>query len=117
MKRTVQIVLPWPPSINHYWGSRGKGRFLKKEARAFREQVGWLAKHHDTFGTRRLRMEIVAYPPDRRCRDLDNMQKAPIDALMHAGMFKDDSQIDYLAIERGPVRKADPCILVTITEA
>lgn len=46
-------------------------------------------------------VRVVAYPPDRRRRDLDNILKATLDALQYAGVFEDDSQVDALAILRG----------------
>ncbi len=47
-----------------------------------------------------LRVEIEVYPPDRRRRDIDNVQKALLDALEHGRAFRDDSQIVELKIER-----------------
>jgi len=44
-----------------------------------------------------------AFPPDRRCRDLDNLQKPVLDALEHAGVYEDDSQIDLLVTRRREV--------------
>jgi len=44
-----------------------------------------------------------AFPPDRRRRDLDNIQKPVLDALEHAGVYEDDSQVDLLITRRGPV--------------
>jgi len=41
-----------------------------------------------------------AFPPDRRRRDLDNLQKSTLDALEHAGLYEDDSQIDLLIARR-----------------
>jgi crossover junction endodeoxyribonuclease RusA len=41
---------------------------------------------------------IKAYRPDERKRDLDNLFKAPLDALAKAGVYKDDSQIVDLRI-------------------
>ena len=40
-----------------------------------------------------IHLEIDAFPPDNRKRDLDNINKALLDALEEAGVFKDDSQI------------------------
>ena len=51
-----------------------------------------------------LAVEVEAFPPDRRRRDIDNIQKALLDALEHGGAYADDSQIVRLTIEkRGPV--------------
>jgi crossover junction endodeoxyribonuclease RusA len=41
-----------------------------------------------------------AFPPDRRRRDLDNIQKALLDSLEHAGVYADDNQIDLLIARR-----------------
>ena len=63
----------------------------------------------------RLPVPRVAYQPDRRARDLDNILKAAWDAMQHARAFEDDSQIDWLIVDRGEVRKGDSGVLVTIT--
>ena len=50
-------------------------------------------------------MHVEVYPPDRRRRDIDNVQKALLDALEHGRAYRDDSQIVRLAIERRePIR-------------
>jgi crossover junction endodeoxyribonuclease RusA len=50
-----------------------------------------------------LSVAIDMYPPDRRRRDVDNIQKSLLDALMHGGAYHDDSQISKLTIERREV--------------
>lgn len=52
-----------------------------------------------------LSVTISAAPPDRRKRDLDNLLKAPLDALTHALLWQDDGQIDDLRIRRLEVEK------------
>lgn len=118
MKREAVLELPWPPSGNHQHGRSKRGKtFLTDRAKSYRCDVGWLAKRIDTFGTRKVGLEIHVFPPDRRARDLDNLVKSASDALMHAGIFKDDSQIDDLHVIRGEVRKGDrACLLVRIRE-
>lgn len=49
----------------------------------------------------RLKVVLIANPPDRRRRDLDNVLKALLDSLQHAGIYRDDAQIDDLHIIRG----------------
>lgn len=41
--------------------------------------------------------------PDNRIRDLDNYNKALFDALTHAGVWEDDSQVKRMLVEWGPV--------------
>ena len=44
---------------------------------------------------------IKIHPRSKRKFDLDNTLKAILDALMKAGMYDDDSQIEYIEITRG----------------
>lgn len=116
-KRTVTVWLPWPPSVNHYWGTRGKIRFIGAAGKAFRQATlaAWYATREQGFGNSRLTVAVVAYPPDRRKRDLDNVLKAALDALGHARAYEDDSQIDRLIVVRAEVRR-DAGLLVAIWE-
>jgi len=113
---TLTLELPWPVSINRYLRRSGVRMHTTNEAKAYRRDVGWLCKGAHRFGAARLALHIQAFPPDNRKRDLDNVQKVLCDALMHAGLFDDDSQIDDLHIERGPVRKGAGAVLVTLSE-
>jgi hypothetical protein len=48
---------------------------------------------------------VELFPPDRRKRDADNFHKCLSDALQHAGVFHDDSQVVRLEIwKRDPVK-------------
>ena len=116
MARTIVKELPWPVSINRYLRRAGVRMHTTNEAKAYRRDVGWLLAGVSGFGPARLAVEIDAFPPDNRRRDLDNVQKVLIDALMHAGLFDDDSQIDSLHIRRGPVRKGAGAVLVLVRE-
>lgn len=96
----LTLSLPWPPTVNHYWGQRGVRRFLTSQALAFRSHV-WVAfkeSKHPGFGTNKLALTIALCPPDKRRRDIDNPCKAVFDSLQHAGVFDDDSQIEMLTI-------------------
>jgi len=53
----------------------------------------------------KLKVEITAYMPDKRRRDLDNILKALLDALTGAGIWEeDDSQVDEMCVKHGEVR-------------
>lgn len=95
--RPVSFTLPWPPSVNHYWGVKGKRRFVTKKGLDFRASV------HAILLTAKckciadnIKVTLHAYPPDNRRRDLDNLFKATFDALEHGGLFEDDSQIKHI---------------------
>jgi crossover junction endodeoxyribonuclease RusA len=113
----IELELPYPPSINHLYRHVGPRTLISREGRRFRERV---CAHLAGLGVRRLtgplRIEIEVYPPDRRRHDIDNVQKALLDALQHGGLYEDDSQIKKLNIEmRGCVRGGRT--LVRIQEA
>lgn len=103
----TQITLPWPPSVNAYYRSPNKGplagRTLISEAgRAYRTAV------HEIVSEGRMAasyagpvaVEIEAHMPDKRRRDLDNLLKGLFDALTHAGVWLDDSQVDDFRVRR-----------------
>ncbi|EOC3440315.1 RusA family crossover junction endodeoxyribonuclease, partial [Escherichia coli] len=59
-------------------------------------------------------VEIVLFPPDNRIRDLDNYNKALFDALTHAGVWEDDSQVKRMLVEWGPVMGVSQSIISNI---
>ena len=102
----IEINLPWPPSVNHVWRRVGSKTLLSAEGRKYRESVGQHCLLHKIAGERlagRLSVRILVSPPDKRRRDIDNLTKVPLDALTHAAVWEDDSQIDELYIRRNPV--------------
>lgn len=111
----VEILLPWPPSVNHYWRHGKNGHYISSEGRAYREQVNYLCSlvRGKFEPLDRLQVTIEAYPPDRRKRDLDNLLKSLLDSLQHAGVYADDSQIDHLSITRKLPLKGKVAVLIT----
>ena len=74
---------------------------ISREGRRFRQRVmAILAALHIRPLVGDLAVEVEAFPPDRRRRDIDNIQKALLDALEHGGAYADDSQIVRLTIEK-----------------
>lgn len=100
----ITLSLPWPPSVNHYYRRVGNATLISREGRRYRDHVAReVLKAGSPHVSGRLAVRIIASPPDNRRRDLDNLQKALLDALAKAGAFDDDSQIDRLCVERGRV--------------
>lgn len=103
--RSVTFCLPFPPSVNTYWRTF-KGRMLLSErGRVFRTEVAAsiLQNGFPEKMTGRLKVQVVLCPPDKRRRDLDNSLKGILDSLQHAGVYRDDEQIDDLHVMRGEV--------------
>lgn len=113
----MEITLPYPPSINHYYGRTKRGQvFIKPKGRKFRaDSVAIILPMRLKVITGRVKCHILINCPDKRRRDVDNIAKPVLDAMQHAGAYKDDCQIDYLTIERGEVVKGGK-IVVRITD-
>lgn len=62
-----------------------------------------------------VKIRIECHMPDRRRRDLDNLQKAAFDALTKAGFWLDDAQVVDYRVVKMPVTKGGRLEL-TITE-
>lgn len=103
----IEVTLPYPPSINHYYGRTRNGQiFIKTAGRDFRQRVADIvADARCTKQDGALAMFIWVSPPDKRKRDLDNIVKATQDALQEAGCYDNDCQIAGLHVERGLVCK------------
>ena len=94
-----------PPSVNHYWGTRGNRRYISKEGIAFRQEVALISRGKRIEGRLQLYVELTA--SNKRRWDLDNRIKSLQDALQHAGVYEDDAQIDRLVAYRMVVGDKD----------
>lgn len=103
---SLELALPFPPSVNAYYRSvanpKRKGQvmvLISKKGREYRKAVAnavrlqWPQLPIRAL-TGRLSVTVFLSPPDKRKRDIDNYHKALFDALTHAGVWEDDSQID-----------------------
>lgn len=112
--KAAWLVLPIPPTVNHYYGVRGRGgKFIKWAGQMFRASVmlavtngGYIWRFNEDD---RLKVWVVINFPTKRKSDIDNRLKPLLDALEAARLFPNDSQIDKLVIHRGPVRKGGQC--------
>lgn len=95
----IKVVLPYPPSTNHYL-KRGKhGVYKTQEAQDYLTDVGWICRQ---LGLEPMQGELIVtidvYRP-RRSGDLDNRAKCALDALQgHA--YRNDNQIVELHMHR-----------------
>ena len=115
----LTLVLPFPPTINSYYGRTSRGVvYIRKAGRAFRLSAMEVIQMQacGICLDYPLHLEVVLYPPDKRKRDLDNYMKPLLDSLTHAGLIEDDSLIDQLSILRG-IPQPSGCCVVTLNEA
>jgi len=97
----IVFDLPFPPSVNKYYRRVGKNVVISKRGREYREEVISIFKglKKDPIDGQ-IAMGIDAYPPDKRRRDIDNILKALLDALEHAGAYQNDNQIVKLLVSK-----------------
>ena len=100
----LKLELPYPPSINHYFRYFRGRTVISPAGRAFRRRVCWLLKTQKVKPLAgHVRVSVDLYPPDHRRRDVDNAQKALLDALQHGGAVFDDSQIVWLLTKKARI--------------
>ena len=115
--RTEIFALPWPPSANTSKIPRGNRMVSTPKLRAYHTAA--------TLAITGLRLDPMTAPyhvtlefhePDRRRRDIANLEKAVCDSMVKAGLISDDCHINKLTLIRCPKFK-DGRVVVTITEA
>jgi crossover junction endodeoxyribonuclease RusA len=110
MKSSIRLKLPLPNSANSHW-HHGRGiTYLSKQGRDFRYLVNNIVNNANINPlTGRLFIEVFIYPRDKRKMDIDNRAKPLLDALQHAKVFIDDSQVDRLILERKEIIPGGMC--------
>lgn len=95
------FTLPYPPSVNRYWRHNRGITHISTEGRLYRRKVydARLLQKVNKY-TGELKLQIDIYPPDKRRRDIDNICKAVLDSLEHAGVYDSDYQISELILKR-----------------
>ena len=119
----MQIVLPWPPTVNLLYGfnvmhRRGGGGhfvkpYMKPEGKKYKEYAFLVAR---AAGAELIEgpveMIIELHPPDKRKRDMDNLLKILQDSF-NGVAYDDDYQIADLRVLRRGVIKGGRVIVTT----
>ena len=113
----MNLKLPWPPTVNHYYRMVNGRMLLSKKGREYKKTgvLMLLEQKAKRPLEGRIEVRIDAYPPDKRVRDIDNLVKPIFDTLQEYGMFN-DSQIDDLRIRRLPVAVKPGFVRVFVAE-
>lgn len=100
----LQFELPYPPSINHYWRAvttkHGIRFYITPKGNEFRKATKLLAPKLRNPICDFVKIEMELTPPDKRVRDIDNVLKPVLDALLHARIIDDDYLVSDLNIKR-----------------
>lgn len=118
----INITLPWPPSCNSYYRTvtlpgRGQVTLISAQGRKYKQIVAGLCVPYRKLAFvkgQKLAVKILAFPPDKRKRDIDNCLKAIADSVKGL-LFHDDGDIDDLHIVRREVVK-NGSVIVFIRE-
>ena len=100
------LMLPWPPSLNHYYVPVAKGRqVLSQAGRDYHQRVAYavaVARRGRPPLTGRLSLQAELHGPS--IYDCDNFAfKALQDALEHARVYEHDTQLDHIQSWRGSI--------------
>lgn len=105
---TIRIVLPFPPSVNRLWRTtKGGGVYRSPKYAEWRRLAMWQiagqAKGKRISGPYKL--TILAVRPDKRKRDLGNLEKAISDILVSQNIVEDDCLCEWIEarwVSNGP---------------
>lgn len=104
----ITLKLPYPCSVNSYWLTSGKRRYISKRGMAFKAAAAEACNGITGFGSDPVEISIVLYPRDKRLLDIDNICKCILDSLQ-GYMYEDDQQVWKLTVERAEKIKGGGC--------
>jgi crossover junction endodeoxyribonuclease RusA len=115
--RTIELILPVPPSVNRYWRSgivAGHVQvYLSDEAKRYKQEVALITRLIDPF-TGPVALNLTVFRP-RKISDLDNYLKALLDALK-GSVYLDDDQVVEISAYRDD-DKDNPRVVLIAWEA
>jgi len=118
----ITIEAPWPPSVNRYWRAWRNRMIVSGEGKEYKAHMKkHLLKQLDHRDLplfpkpMRLECDIQAFPPDKRGRDVDNIQKVLLDSLTGI-IWEDDVQVYKVSAEKIYAEGDKNYCIVTIKE-
>jgi crossover junction endodeoxyribonuclease RusA len=108
----IELSIPFPPSVNRLWRATKTGKvYRSKEYVDWTKEALWeikeQAKRRRISGQYKLTIEAVR--PDKRKRDIGNLEKAINDALVHSGIVDDDHLCEWIVAKWVP--EGPPCLI------
>lgn len=109
------LVLPFPPTLNHMWGRKGKATFPSKAYKTWKEEANAVFLQQKRAAGAPIKGNFTYHlllDEKRRARamDGDNRNKAPLDFLQSVGMIENDKLADSGSWSWGPC-DPDMCVI------
>ena len=99
MSRSLNLILPFSPSVNACWRNINGKTLISAKGRAFRASaiaaIYAQLRPRPRVITENASVIVKMYPPTHHKRDIDNYLKAPFGAITHANIWKDDEQVKH----------------------
>ena len=98
------LLFPFPPSTNHLFAGKSR-RYRSKAYQDWSVEAGLMLMKQKPLPRfpGKVNVVITCGRPDKRRRDLGNLEKAITDKLVELQVLKDDSLIECLTITWGDV--------------
>jgi len=115
----IKLTLPYPPSVNRLWRSAGRAKVYRSDVyNTWRKAALWQisTRFKGEPVSVPYKLTINAVRPDKRRRDLGNLEKAISDILQDAGVVKDDCLAEWIELRWADGGPACSIIIETMEE-
>ena len=106
------VLLPYPPSTNRLWRYTKRGVYRTATYVGYLNDCKALHMHPEPALDAPVRMTILACPPDRRRRDLDNLSKCLCDTAVHLNLIEDDHWIHELHMKWDRINVSNGVLMI-----
>lgn len=107
----IRLHLPFPPSVNGLYANGAKGRHKTSSYYKWIKLASVSIKDSHRLRLGPYSLSICLEAPDKRGRDLGNLEKAVSDLLVMHGIVKDDRFCQRLTMAWGTGLPA-PCVVL-----
>jgi crossover junction endodeoxyribonuclease RusA len=114
------LHLPFPPSVNSYYGLNCNGRaprkYIKEAGKQYRQKVQEIIQEKDLELRANIPLSVTVSMtvPDKRLHDIDNILKCLFDSLTHANFWQDDLYVRKLHMDYSGAPSKHGSVLVYI---
>lgn len=110
------VTLPVPPSVNRIYRYNSRGMYKTRAGRDWISASAWQIKAECTPLETAV-VSLDAHFPDLRKRDLDNLLKCTLDAVVKSGVISDDNwRVLSLGHLRGHLDRENPRLELDIAK-